>query len=69
MVQDDLWVWSIRGPELLCFTCAERRLGRPFTKADFKAVPVNDWVFRMLEARKASPQEPFDAAVLGLPDH
>ncbi len=57
MVQDDLWVWSIRGPELLCSPCAERRLGRLFTKADFQAVPVNDWVFEMLEARNATEQE------------
>ena len=45
MVQDDLWVWHIGGPDLLCLPCAERRLGRPFREVDFKLCPANDWVF------------------------
>ena len=46
MVQDDLWVWHIAGPDLLCIHCAEQRLGRPFQKSDFKLCSVNNWVFK-----------------------
>ncbi len=44
MVQDELWVWHIAGPGLLCLHCAEQRLGRPFQEMDFKLCPANDWV-------------------------
>jgi hypothetical protein len=44
-VHDDLWCWHIPGPDLLCLSCAQVRLGRPFTLADFKpGIPVNEWV-------------------------
>ena len=39
---DDLWVWHIAGPDILCLSCAEGRLGRCFTPRDFKRVPAND---------------------------
>ena len=52
MVRDDLWVWAIPGPDLLCLTCAEKRLGRPFVKEDFELdLPVNQWVFEAFAAR------------------
>ncbi|MBB5060294.1 hypothetical protein HDF16_005030 [Granulicella aggregans] len=45
MVNDDLWVWHISGPDLLCFDWAEIRLGRAFTVHDLKKdLPLNDWV-------------------------
>jgi hypothetical protein len=48
MVHGDLWVWSILGPDILRLACAERRLGRPFTRSNFKAdVPANEWVFEL----------------------
>jgi hypothetical protein len=45
VVQDDLWCWHIPGPDFLCLSCVEKRLGRPFRIEDFKRVPANDWVF------------------------
>jgi hypothetical protein len=36
VVQDDLWCWHIPGPDFLCLSCVEKRLGRPFRIEDFK---------------------------------
>jgi hypothetical protein len=36
MVLDDLWVWEIQGPDLLCLKCAERWLRRAILKSDFQ---------------------------------
>jgi hypothetical protein len=45
MVHDDLWVWHIPGPNVLCLRCAEKRLGRAFVASDFRAdLPVNAWI-------------------------
>lgn len=53
MVNDDLWVWRISGPNLLCLECAEIRLGRAFTAHNFKRdLPVNDWVFAAFRRRR-----------------
>jgi hypothetical protein len=50
MVHDDLWVWHIPGPDLLCLACAQRRLGRAFVAEDFKAGPgMNAWIFEAFE--------------------
>jgi hypothetical protein len=49
-VLDDLWVWHIAGPDVLCLSCAEVRLGRCFTPRDFKRVPANDWLFEAFKS-------------------
>jgi hypothetical protein len=49
-VLDDLWVWHIAGPDILCLSCAEVRLGRCFTPRDFKRVPANDWLFEAFKS-------------------
>ena len=45
MLHDELWSECGARADLLCFSCAEARLGRPFTAGDFTSAPVNGWVF------------------------
>ena len=51
VIKDDLWVWHIPGPDLLCFSCAEKALGRPFQAEDFNPLAINRWVLDLLEKR------------------
>ena len=51
VIKDDLWVWHIPGPDLLCFSCAEKALGRPFQAEDFKPLAINRWVLDLLDKR------------------
>jgi hypothetical protein len=51
VVKDDLWVWHIPGPALLCLSCAEKTLGRPFQAEDFKPLAINRWVLELLDKR------------------
>ena len=57
MVQDDLWVWHIQGPDILCLWCAEKRLGRPFTPFDFTDCPANLWVFEAFRGDGLVPEQ------------
>jgi len=45
MVTDELWDAYGVGPKVLCIACFTKRVPRPLTIADFKAVPCNELLF------------------------
>jgi hypothetical protein len=61
MIRDDVWAdAATRGERLLCIGCAEKRIGRFLTPADFTDAPVNRWP-------AMSPGERQRSHLLGLP--
>lgn len=45
MLHDELWNRCAARADVLCFSCAQVCLGRPFTIGDFTNAPVNGWIF------------------------
>lgn len=42
MVKDELWYSVVQdGNGMLCFSCLERRIGRPLVITDFTGAPIN----------------------------
>ena len=53
MVNDDVWLESNGGDQLLCLYCLTIRLGRKLTRNDFKNIQMNMPIFIVLDCVEA----------------
>lgn len=52
MLEDAVWLTVAKKSTLLCCTCLENRLGRPFTSDDLTHVPMNGAALYILSRSK-----------------